>query len=407
VPEPNNDTANQPQGTTDAGAAQPQSTGFENFLGDNVAEQLTADEPETSADEYGEADEAEAETEGETDQTEGEDTGTEPSMDEFLSGLTPEERARYTKRYPTAWKLANDPNQPEDVRQLLRDKINTDFEFKKLRDTREEPTLEEETEEAEQTTQQTVDPAERRKQYVAFVDDVVKNVVDPQVAADLGKEVFGAMGLDLSNPEDPEVKDYLANAPKLGMALAKGATDLLMTVFQNPNVGGPLIEAIFPGFGEMYESAVYQRAWDSVRSYKDNAKNQPYKDLPAFGTQQFREALEAAADQIPDFDTLEFKDKNGRPLPMQQQAIKKYALLAKVASGQKVNPAVVEQAVETGRKLANKTEQRRLAGRALGAGQSNRNFADKMGKGEDPVMDDLDAEISRMNSNMTPLSARK
>ena len=71
-----------------------------------------------------------------------------------------------------------------------------------------------------------------------------------------------------------------------------------------------------------------------------------------------------------------FRDKTtGRVLPFREQTRARYAVLAKLMTGQRVNPAVVQEAVETGKQLERKVGEKRRAGQALGAGQSKGQFA--------------------------------
>ena len=66
---------------------------------------------------------------------------------------------------------------------------------------------------------------------------------------------------------------------------------------------------------------------------------------------------------------MQFTDQQGKPLPPQQNAERKYAMLAKIASGQNVNPALLQQAAAAGARNARRADVRRSAGN-LGSGQS-------------------------------------
>jgi hypothetical protein len=67
---------------------------------------------------------------------------------------------------------------------------------------------------------------------------------------------------------------------------------------------------------------------------------------------------------------MQFTDQQGRPLPAQQNAERKYAMLAKIASGQNVNPQLLQQAAAAGARNARRADVRRSAGN-LGSGKSN------------------------------------
>ena len=125
----------------------------------------------------------------------------------------------------------------------------------------------------------------------------------------------------------------------------------------------------------------------------------------------FSEKLRDAAEQIPGFDDMVFRGQDGRVLPMGQQATMKYQMLARIISGERVNPAVVAEAVATGRRLAGQADRKKQAGRALGSGQSTNSSPIARGGGEaeeDPLMAALDAEIARQEGNYRqPIRGRK
>lgn len=283
------------------------------------------------------------------------------SMDDFLAALVPEERARYAKRYPNAWKLANDPNQPEDVRQLLRDKINTDYEYKRLREQpaeQEEPTLE--TEEEQPAAE--VNPDQQRQQYYQQVDAIAKQI-DPKAVEDLGTSLIEALGVDTKS-QDPEVQALVKNAGKVGSVLARGAVDLMATALPSillPQLG-QYIDQVFPGTLANVERQTYASAWESVR-----ASNPAYAKLPAFGPAdgEFGKLMRKAAAEIPGFDKMQF------PGTVAEQAQAKYALLAQQISRGKVTPVEVANAIKAGEKNAKVRQQNIAAGQALGAGKSN------------------------------------
>jgi hypothetical protein len=363
-----------PQGDASAGSVEQSNStsGYDSFLGpvfDTPEE--TETEPESSVSE--EVTQQVAEPESEQTEEQPKESETEPaSNDDFLAKLSPEEQAYYAKRYPTLYNAMGQPNQPADMRQAFIDRVNQDRKWAELQHS--SPTEPTQKKDETPAAQQAVDPAKQREQYTASIDEVVTTSIHPQVAASLGKEVLASMGLDMSNPEDPEVKAVLDNAPKLGMTLAKGATDLMVSVLQNPSVFNTVVERVFPGFAQMYERTVYAEEWGNTQAYQDKDGNQPFKDLPAYGTREFKEAMQKAAEEIPNFDQLVFTDKSGKELPLRERAQKYYAMLAKIATGQRVKPAAVKEAIETGKKLANQTEQRRAAGKALGSGQGNKQF---------------------------------
>ena len=111
--------------------------------------------------------------------------------------------------------------------------------------------------------------------------------------------------------------------------------------------------------------------------------------------------MREAADAIPGFDDMVFRDQAGRVLPEAQQAQMKYTLLARHLAGQRVSPAVVAQAVETGRRLAGRADNRRQAARATGAGRTTAGGMRGANEDEDPMLAALDREIARQEGNYT------
>lgn len=388
--------------------AEQQSTNYSSFLGTDPNDFDPAAEPSPEPEAEGEVEELESEAETEEaveeEPTEESEPTEEPSMDEFLSSLSPEERARYAKRYPNAWKLGSDPNQPEDVRQLLRDKINTDHEYQTLREAQQvtedldEPTVEEVSEEPPTQTQ-VLTPVQQKEAYQANVKAFVQQNLDPQSIKDLGLQMMGAFGVDITS-KDPEVQAILANAPKVGETLATYLVDGSNTIL--PALLPGVIDAVFPGFRDMYDAALYARQWDSVRNAAGADGKPLYGELPDYGTREFKSALTKAAKAIPGFDRMVFTDeRTGRPLPVAQQAQMKYQMLAKAASGQRVNPVVVAKAVETGKQIAAKQQKSVAVGRAMGSGKS---IQRPQGAGQDDGMSDLDSWIASANSDMSPFS---
>jgi hypothetical protein len=356
-----------------------------------------------------------AETEGEQAEEEAEQP---PSVEERLKDLTQRELDQYAQRYPNAWKMLHDPKQPEDVKHLLLDKIDGDHEIQRriaeeqaLTD--EEPTLETEREQPEQQhTPQEV--AEQRSAYYNQIDTLVQTRFDPQTIKEVGDSLLRAFNVNVKALEDPNVspedkavlKGLVDSVQKEAPVLARFMADAVSTTV--PIILRPAMELAMPGFTQMYERHTYGTAWEGVRAQKDERGRPLYPGLESWpaisGTpeaQAFEQKLMEAADQIPGFDDMVFRDRQGRVLPEGQQAAMKYTLLARHLTGQRVNPAVVAQAVETGRRLAGRAEGRRAAARVTGAGQRTAGPAGgtATAEDEDPMMAQLDREIARQEGN--------
>jgi hypothetical protein len=387
------------------------------------AEQQAEGEPELSGEpeqegEPQEEQEAEAEAAPEVEaEAEAEQP---PSVEERLKDLTQRESDEYAQRYPSAWKALQDPKTPEDLKHLLLDKIDGDHEIQRriaqeqaLAEEEGEPTPEYEAE-VPQTAAATPEAiAEQRTAYYSQIDNLVKTQFDPQSVKEVGDSLLRMFNVNVKALQDPNVspedkavlQGLVSSVQREAPVLARFMADAVATVV--PHVVRPAIEAAMPGFTEMYERQMYGNAYENVRAQTDERGRPLYPGLPAYpmvaGTpeaQAFADKMRAAAQEVPGFDEMTFRDKAGRLLPDQQQAQIKYTILLRHMAGQRVNPAVVAQAVETGRRLAGRADNRRAAARVAGAGQRT---AGPPGRGgaedEDPMLAALDAEISRQEVN--------
>jgi hypothetical protein len=402
---------------------------YSSFLGPPSAEaDLSAEErsapgaeaePELSGEGEAEA-EPEQEAQPQTEvQAEAEvETEQPPSIEDRLKDLTQREQEEYAQRYPNAWKMLQGRDTPEDVKHLLLDKIDGDHEIQRriaeeqaLVDESEEPTLEAEPEQQQVQTQP--DAAEARTAYYNQMDNLVKNQFDPQAIKEVGDTLLRMFNVNTAALNDPNVtpedkavlQGLVTSVQREAPVLARFMADAVATVV--PHVVKPAIDAAMPGFTDMYERNLYGGAYENVRAQTDERGRPLYPGLPAYpairGTPEavaFAEQMRQAADEIPGFHEMVFRDRAGRVMPEQQQAELKYTLLARHLSGQRVNPAVVAQAVETGRRLAGRADTRRQAARVTGAGRATNG----LGRGEandeeDPMMAALDREISRQEGN--------
>lgn len=366
MPEPNA-AADQPTVSPSEGAAESSAEPYVPSFARDSEPAESEETPEPQTDEAGEGESGADEAGGDGSETEpqeaqGEET---PEQDEFLSSLTAEEVAYYAKRYPTLYKAYQDPDQPADLRQAFVDRVNQDHAYAELRDGQDTD------EEGEPTADQTgkgltpADPTEVRKQYYAQIDDIVAKQIDPQAVNELGSNLLQAMGVDLKSA-DPEVQAIVKNAPQVGKVLAKGAIDLLATVL--PGLLPSRLESAMPQITEMYYDNLRTRTWDQKRQtvvkLPDGTETRPYAKLPAFGSAQWNTAIDKVLAEMPEL--REMFDN----LPPQQRFEKQYSIAMKLMTGQQVNPAMVAQAVNTGKKLARSTEVQRAAGKALGAGKT-------------------------------------
>lgn len=264
--------------------------------------------------------------------------------------------ARYAQRYQLTPEQAADPL----LRQLLHDKINTDIFVRQQQQQAEQ--WEQQQQEVETQQEPTPQQPLSREQWFQNLDQVVQQTTDPQVAKAFHADFLRAFGI----PED----QIAAVPPQQAMQFTSVASKYMLNLIST-HLPGLLQNALpqqishaFPGFGDMYERSSYAMAWDQVRN-----SNPKFSDLPAYGTKQFSQTLRAASQQIPGFDEMQFTDARGNPLQPQQNAMRKYEMLAKIASGQNVDPALLQKAVATGQAQQRRAATRRAAGN-LGSGQS-------------------------------------
>jgi hypothetical protein len=259
--------------------------------------------------------------------------------------------SRYAQRYGINENALADPQ----LKQLLVDKINSDIFIQQQQQQSEQEPEPEVQPQAEQ-------PQLSREQYFQNLDRVVQERTDPEVAKQFHADFLKAFGVP-----DAEIA---RTSPQQAMAFTHTVSKYalnLMNTFMGDMLGARLTEQIsqaFPGFGDMYDRSSHSMAWDRVRN-----SDPGFANLPAYGTKEFSTKLREAASRIPGFDEMQFTDQQGKALPAQQNAERKYAMLAKIASGQNVNPQLLQQAAAAGARNARRADVRRSAGN-LGSGQS-------------------------------------
>lgn len=262
--------------------------------------------------------------------------------------------ARYAERMGVNPDLAQEPT----VRQLLVNKLNTDIFLQQQQQAFEEQQAVEPEPQAEPTQQ--TQPT--REQYFQNLDRIVQERTDPEVAKQFHSDFLKAFGVS-----DAEIAKA---SPQQAMAFTHTASKYmlnLMNTFMDDMLGQRLTQQVsqaFPGFGDMYERSSMAMAWDRVRN-----SEQAFAALPAYGTKEFSKTLRDAASRIPGFDDMQFTDGQGKPLPPQQNAERQYAMLAKIASSQNVNPQLLQQAAAAGARNVRRAQVTRANGN-LGSGQS-------------------------------------
>lgn len=316
---------------------------------DAIAESLVTEEqqPETTGTEQ---------TEVQTEQPISEEVPTEAAEDWLPSDqdkVFPDDvYAKYAERYGLTPQQATDPQ----LRLLLHDKINSDILIRQQEQVQpEEP----EEEEAEPTREQ---PQLTREQYFQSLDRMVQERTDPEVAKAFHADflrAFGVSDAEIAKMPPQQAMQFTQTASKYMLSLV----NTFMGDMLQANLGQQLSQA-FPGFGEMYERSAYAMAWDRVRN-----SDAQFQTLPAYGSKEFSQKLREAAAKIDGFEEMQFTDRSGRALPTMENAMRKYSMLARIASGGAVDPQMLQRAAAAGAKNARRADVRRSAGN-LGSGQS-------------------------------------
>jgi hypothetical protein len=255
-------------------------------------------------------------------------------------------------RYAERMGLNPDLVQEPTVRQLLVNKLNTDIY---LQQQEELAAPVEEQQPAPQT-----EPQISREQYFQNLENVIRQRTDPQVANDFYSgfmRVFGVPDAEIAKLAPSQALPFTHLASKYML----NAVNTFLPDMLQANLTQVLSQA-YPGFGDMYNRSAHALAWDRVRN-----SSPQFAQLPAYGTKEFSQKLREAANRVPEVAEM-IDEADGKPMN-QQQVARWYGLLARVASGQNVNPQLLQQAAAAGARNARRADVRRAAGN-LGSGQS-------------------------------------
>lgn len=359
-------------------AEESQSSGLSDLLGEETPESSsTSEEEATDDDSVSEpAEEAEAE----------EDLS-DYLPDEQKKEFPLDELAKYAKRYGyTLEELESDPR----IQRIVKDKINSDIEIRKqLADSTaeidEEPTREDEPAPAETHSPEQLKQA--TQQHFKQIEAFIEQVTDPEIASSFITELNAAYGIN--DKVDPKVA---LQATKVFSKYTANFLDTALPSFlmkpvdaQGTALIDKIIEARMPGLMDMYDRQLHADTWEQIRG-----ANPEYANLPAYGpkTSAYGKLVKEAAASIPGFE------KAYAHLPKPQRIAMKMELIAKVASGQKISPAVVKQAAETAKKQVVQSEKRKDLARSLDSGKSTQKFG-KPVTGNDDIFGEGVAEFRR------------
>jgi hypothetical protein len=317
---------------------------------DAIAESLLPEAEQQTV----EAPEAEQQVEEQFQEQPEEQEQLEPEQEEAENWLPTEQDKVFPdevlQRYATRYGLDEAWQANPQLKQLVIDKINSDIYLQQL-----QAQQEAEPEPEAEPTRQEQAPQLSREQHFQNLTRVVQERTDPEVAKAFHNEFLSIWQL-------PEQQQPAALAQVTSKYMLNLVNTFLPDMLQ-AQLSTQLSQA-FPGFGDMYDRSSHALAWDRVRN-----SDASFAQLPAYGSKEFSSTLREAASRIPGFDEMQFTDGQGKALPAQQNAERKYAMLAKIASGQNVDPALLQRAAQAGARNSRRAEVRRSAGN-LGSGQS-------------------------------------
>lgn len=305
-------------------------------------------------------------------------------------------------------RLQNDPQ----LQRLIKDKLNSDIliEQQKKNPVVATPGVTATVERPGAATDapKPLTEEERKTKYYDFVQRIADSF-DPVAVSNAGKALYASFGVDLDDPNDPDAQTAIERAEVVGKVLATIATDAIATAVpilltQNDPVSGTpmmlqIMEFTMPGISEMYQRALYQNAWAEVAGMKDTAGKPLFTNLPQWGTDDFEKRISAAAQSIPNFDHIVFRDAKGQTLPFNQQLVQKYLLAATQISRsapKAVTPADAAAAFKAGQKSKTELERRRNASTAMGGGTRTGGVPAKKDDG-DSLAAAIMADNDRMN----------
>jgi len=250
------------------------------------------------------------------------------------------------------------------LQNALKDKLNTDIYLKQIQDQQSEI-----EEEPEPVRTEPTQPQLNTQQWMEQVAKKADEITDPEVAQLFAGQFLQAFGV--KEAPTPEM------AKALTRTMATFGLNLMNTVLPqmlNTDMGQgqtffqQMMGKNYEGFDDTYQSSMYDRAWASV------AKSNPaYAKLPDLNTEGGMAARQQAAAKIAgsveDFDAMQFRGTDGKPLSAYQTAQKKYSMLARVMAGEPLTNQQTKAVFDAGKKSARIQQVNRSAGN-LGSGKS-------------------------------------
>lgn len=348
---------------SDVTAAVEQDQIAESLMSAPVVEAEPAEETEAEGAEQTMESETQTETAPETEETADYQLPTEQQKVYSQEALLEYAQQRWPKIHAM---LEKDPTN-EALIGILNGKLNADVLIQSLQ---EQPEAEEEQEETPEIRQEPTPTQLSAQEWAKQVDEVTKQYVNPEMAMHFAKGFMNDV-FQVKEAPTPEMANKLAHVFTAGVINV--VNSILPNMLNTPLAEGrtffqDLMGKNYEGFDDTYESGMYDRAWSSV-----TRSNPAYAKLPSLndegGIAARQEAAAKIAGSVEDFDAMQFRGADGKPLSAYQTAAKKYSMLARVMAGDPLTPQQSKVVFEAGKKAARKAEVNRQAGN-LGSGKS-------------------------------------
>lgn len=268
--------------------------------------------------------------------------------------------AKYAQRYGySPEEIQADPR----LQRTLTERLNQDIYVNQLR---QRQSVQEEDEPVEQQRTEPTRPQLSTQEFIQQLNRTAEGFVDQDIAnafTDQFLKVWGA-----NNTATPEQsRNFTRVMTTFGLNLLNTVLPQLMNarMSESQTFFQSLMDQNYEGFKDGFEVQMYDRAWAKAANSIPQLSG---KSLSQVGD-KLQEAAVRFAGSAEEFEAMQFKGKDGKPLSPYQNTVKKYSILAKMVSGEKLTVNEAKSFVEAGRK-AERTAQVRRDASSIGSGKS-------------------------------------
>jgi hypothetical protein len=207
-----------------------------------------------------------------------------------------------------------------------------------------------------------------QQEFDAHAQQLRAIAADPRINSPVMQRAFASGIAKYFGDGSAEAQQHATGFAELltmgGISLMSSALPAMMSHYL-PS----MLEAAVPGLASLVQDATAANSWEAARE-------QFGRSLPAMDSPEFQALRDEVLRDNPWFESIQWKDGNGRPLdPRHPLAIQQAAsAFARLATGQKLSPETIAKAVETGKKEAQSHARKVTASRSLSAGRSRNSF---------------------------------